>query len=127
MAESTSAAGQFQVPVSLLLAVGYNESRWEPHGRSPSADGGYGIMDLPAPPFTAARGRDGRVQKIKLARTRYTLADAARLLHGPQAALKSSTALNVQGAAADLARYARELNGGKLPATLGGWYGRLQR
>lgn len=125
MAEFTSAAKQFQVPVSLLLAVGYNESRWEPHGSSPSADGGYGIMDLTAPSFTAARGRDGRVQKIKLARTHYTLADAARLLHSPQAALKSSTALNVRGAAADLARYAHELNGGRLPATLGGWYGAI--
>jgi N-acetyl-anhydromuramyl-L-alanine amidase AmpD len=123
MTEFTVAAKQFQVPVNLLLAVGYNESRWEPHSSSPSADGGYGIMDLTAPSFTAVNGRDGKVQQIDLARTHHTLADAARLLHVTQAALKTTTALNVRGAAADLARYARELNGGRLPATLGGWYG----
>jgi N-acetyl-anhydromuramyl-L-alanine amidase AmpD len=123
MAEFTAAAKQFRVPLSLLLAVGYNESRWEWHGSSPSADGGYGIMDLTAPSFTAVSGRDGRLRTVRLARTRHTLSDAARLLHVSQAGLKTSTALNVRGAAADLARYAREVNGGKLPGTLGGWYG----
>ncbi|MBO0776523.1 MAG: N-acetylmuramoyl-L-alanine amidase, partial [Actinobacteria bacterium] len=123
MAEFAAAARQFHVPESLLLAVGYNQSRWEPHGSSPSADGGYGIMDLTAPSFTAVGGRDGRVQTVKLASTHYTLSDAARLLRVPAAALKTSAALNVRGAAADLASYARELNGGKLPATLGAWYG----
>ena len=123
MAEFTAAAKEFQVPVNLLLAVGYNESRWESHGSSPSADGGYGVMDLTAPSFTAVSGRDGQVQKVKLAKTHDTLSDAARLLHVSPAALQASTALNVRGAAADLASYARQLNGGNLPATLGGWYG----
>lgn len=123
MAEFAAAARQYRVPASVLLAVGYNESRWEQHGSSPSADGGYGIMDLTAPSFTAANGRNGRLQQVKLASTRYTLPDAARLLHVSQAALKTSTALNIRGAAADLARYARQLNGGTLPATIGGWYG----
>src|SRR5947209_6725097 len=41
-----SAAREFSVPESILLSVGYNESRWEQHGGAPSTSGGYGIMQL---------------------------------------------------------------------------------
>src|SRR5581483_1900743 len=46
MAEFAAAAKESGVPARLLLAVGY-ESRWQDH-RGPSADGGYGLMDLTA-------------------------------------------------------------------------------
>jgi N-acetyl-anhydromuramyl-L-alanine amidase AmpD len=123
MAVYNAAAKEFGVPPSVLLAIGYNESRWEPHGSAPSADGGYGLMDLTARSFRAASGRTGAPVTVSLVKTHYTLDDAARLLHVPAASLKTNSTLNVRGAAADLASYARKLNGGRLPAAVGGWYG----
>jgi len=136
MAEFTSAAREFGVPARVLLAVGYNESRWQGH-RGPSADGGYGLMDLTArsfpagalrgapaagkAPATAGRNAAQRAA-VTLTKSNYTLLEAARLLHLSQATLKTSERQNVRGAAAVLASLARKLDGGKLPATLGGWY-----
>ncbi len=119
-----AAARQFGVPENLLLAVGYAETRWEPATRSPSVDGGYGIMDLTARTFTppSARG-SGPSRPVTLTKTHYTLPEAARLLHLSTAALESSPAENVRGAAAVLAALARQLNRGHLPTSLGGWYG----
>src|SRR4051812_29208359 len=42
----SAAAKEFNVPEQVLLAVSYNESRWMPHGTTPSSDNGYGLMDL---------------------------------------------------------------------------------
>jgi N-acetyl-anhydromuramyl-L-alanine amidase AmpD len=123
MATYNAAAKEYGVPASILLSIGYNESRWEPHGSAPSADGGYGLMDLTAKSFRGVSGRTGEPATVSLVKTHYTLIDAARLLHVPAATLKTDTAANIRGAAADLASYARRLNGGRRPATVGGWYG----
>ena len=40
------AAGEFHVPLPVLLAVGYEESRWEGHAGHHSTSGGYGPMHL---------------------------------------------------------------------------------
>jgi hypothetical protein len=120
-----AAARESGVPASLLLAIGYDESRWEPHGTMPSADGGYGLMNLTTRTFTVAgaAGKSGsRSRRVSLVQTHYTLGEAARLLHVPAGTLKTSAAENIRGAAAVLAGYARDLNGGRLPAGLGGWY-----
>jgi hypothetical protein len=122
-----AAAHEFGVPVRLLLAISYNETRWASRGAAPSIDGGYGLMNLTARTFPAPDGRGlaarpaGRT--VTLARTHGTLDEAARLLHVSTAALRTSDRQNIRGAAALLARYARNLSGGALPATLGGWYG----
>src|SRR5207248_7774508 len=103
MASFHAAAREFGVPAGLLLAIGYNESRWEPHGIMPSADGGYGLMNLTARTFTvaSAAGKAGpKPRRVSLARTHYTLDEPARLLHGPATALKTSEAGNLPGAAA---------------------------
>lgn len=129
MAEFTAAAKESGVPARLLLAVGYNESRWQNH-RGPSADGGYGLMDLTARSFPAAALRGvpasgktaGPAARVTLTKSNYTLPAAARLLHVSQAALTASERQNVRGAAAVLASLARKLDGGTLPTTLGGWY-----
>jgi N-acetyl-anhydromuramyl-L-alanine amidase AmpD len=123
MATYQAAAKEYGVPASILLSIGYNESRWEPHGNAPSADGGYGLMDLTAKSFRSVSGRTGAPITVSLVKTHYTLVDAARLLHVPVASLKANPTENIRGAAADLASYARHLNGGRLPATVGGWYG----
>jgi soluble lytic murein transglycosylase-like protein len=123
MASYDTAAREYGVPASILLAIGYNESRWTPHGSMPSADGGYGLMDLTGRSFRTTSGRTGKQVTVKLVRTHYTLDAAAALLHESAATLKTSAAQNIRGAAAVLAHYARQLNGGRLPATLAGWYG----
>lgn len=102
------------------------ESSWDPHGITPSADGGYGVMDLIARTVTvddnAAGKADPKPRQVSQDKTHYTLDEAAGLLHVPAATVKTSDAENIRGAAAELADYARRLDGGGLPATLGGWY-----
>jgi hypothetical protein len=126
MAAYRAAARESGVPDSLLLAIGYSESRWETRGSAPSADGGYGLMNLTTQTFTtaSAAGKAGQPpRRTSLPRTHYTLDEAARLLHVPTSTLKTNDAENIRGAAAVLAGYARAQNGGRLPSTLGGWYG----
>src|SRR5216683_358303 len=124
-----AAAKEFGVPDSILLAVGYNESRWESHGGSPSVDGGYGFMDLTTRTFPAEDGRGDPAHPapryISVTKTHYTLDEAARLLHVPSATLKASDRQNIRGAAAVLASYARKLNGGALPSSPNDWYGAI--
>jgi N-acetyl-anhydromuramyl-L-alanine amidase AmpD len=126
MALFAAAAREFGVPVRVLLAVSYNESRWQPHGASPSVDGGYGLMDLTTPIRTrdTARGIAARPERraVGVAKSHYTLDEAVRLLHVSAEALKISDRENVRGAAAVLASYARRLGGGRLPSGLDGWY-----
>ena len=127
MALMRAAASEFHVPVSLLLAISYGQTRWMRAGDSPSVDGGYGLMDLTARSFPARDWRGTTVwpgaHSVTLARTHYTLQEAAQLLHVSTAALRTSDRQNIRGAAALLARYARRLTGGTLPASLSGWYG----
>jgi N-acetyl-anhydromuramyl-L-alanine amidase AmpD len=127
MALIRAAAREFRVPVRLLLAISYNQSRWERQGDAPSVDGGYGLMDLTARNFPANDGGTGLSRPIPriitLGRAHDTLDEAAHLLHLSAGTLKDSEWQNVRGAAAVLARYARNLGGGVLPASLDGWYG----
>jgi hypothetical protein len=127
MALMQAAAREFGVPVGLLLAISYNQTRWERPGGAPSVDGGYGLMDLTARTFPAAAGRGDPVhpalRDATLAGTHFTLDRAARLLHVRPGTLITSERQNIRGAAAVLAQYARELGGGGLPGSLGGWYG----
>jgi hypothetical protein len=127
MALLRAAAREFGVPVAVLLAISYDQARWERPGGSPSVDGGYGLMDLTArtPPAVAGRGDPVRPASrgVTPAGAHHTLAEAAHLLHAPAATLMTSERQNIRGAAAVLAHYARGLRGGRLPGSLGGWYG----
>ena len=127
MALMRAAAREFRVPAGLLLAISYNQTRWERRGDAPSIDGGYGLMDLTTGSFPAEYGRGDPARpspgSVAPARARDILGAAASLLHVPAAALKISERQNIRAAAAVLADYARRLNGGVLPAALGGWYG----
>ena len=127
MALMNAAAREFGVPARLLLAISYDETRWSRTGDSPSIDGGYGLMNLTARTFPAPDGRGLMSppvpRAVTLPRAHYTLDEAAQLLRMPASVLQTSERENVRGAAALLARYARQLSGGALPASLGGWYG----
>src|SRR5215831_8289239 len=127
MALMRAAAGEFHVPVGLLLAISYGQTRWVRPGGSASVDGGYGLMDLTGRTFPRQDWRGTTVRPgagtVTLARAHYTLEEAAQLLSVPAAALRTSDRQNIRGAAALLAHYARLLTGGTLPGSLGGWYG----
>ncbi|MDN4592925.1 N-acetylmuramoyl-L-alanine amidase [Polycladomyces subterraneus] len=98
------AAKEFGVPVQVLKAVGYAESRWMDHGGKPSQLNGYGIMHLADNP------------------TNHSLKEAARLLRVPVKTLKTDVQQNIRGAAAVMAQEARRQHAGRLPSKLGDWY-----
>jgi hypothetical protein len=119
-----AAAQEFKVPVELLLAVSYNESRWQPRGTTPSVDNGYGLMDLRAKAGAAVDGRGdaSRPAPQATATGYFTLDEASALLNIPAETLKTDEQQNIRGAAAVLADYAKRHNNGKLPADLNGWH-----
>lgn len=126
-AQFASAAREFGVPESVLLALSYNESRWEAHHGTPSTTGAYGPMaltDVPATGLTAkGDGFSGPTDSAAL----HTLPAAAKLIGANPAELKTDEAANIRGAAALLASYARTLNHGSLPSTAGAWYGAVAK
>lgn len=108
--EFEEAAEEYGVPLDLLLAIGYVNTRWEmpppeasayepgnPHGR-----GAYGIMQL--------------VRND----TADTLGEASRLTGIPEEELIVDRRSNVLGGAALLAA-----SQGERPATLGEWFGAI--
>jgi hypothetical protein len=127
MAQMRAAAREFGVPVAVLMAVSYAETRWERTGYGPSIDGGYGVMNLTGPSLLASDDRGvtagPSARKTAPAGGHATLDSAARLLRIPASALKTSQRQNIRGAAAVLAHFARGLDQGRLPSSLGGWYG----
>ena len=108
VAEFEEAAGKYRVPVELLLAMGYVNTRWEMP--PPSANeyesgdlhgwGSYGIMALVRNP------------------TADTLGEAARLTGISASKLVTDRKSNILGGAALLSR-----SQGEKPATLGEWFG----
>lgn len=94
-----AASTEFDVPVDLLLAVGYVETRWTHNAGLASIDGGWGVMHL--------------------VRNEYadTLGEAAALLAVDVETVKSDATANIRGAAALLRRHAGDLP----PAGLEGW------
>lgn len=120
-----NAAQEFNVPVDVLLAVSYNESRWDTHGVQASVNGGYGLMNLTS---SSAPQEDGRgdasrpvTDKVDTTKT-YTLDEASKLLGVSADSLKREDKQNVRGAAAVLAEYAKQTNDGSLPSDMSDWY-----
>ena len=116
-----AAAAEFKVPRELLLAISYNQSRWENHKGQASASGGYGLMHL----VGEAISTDGRGKHIELKKkapaSSKTLTEAAQLINVSEDILKKDDVQNIRGAAALLAKYAKAANGGNLPDSLDGW------
>ncbi len=99
-----SAAAEFGVPERLLLALAYQQSRWESHGGAPSTTGNHGVAGLTrVDPAAVPAGADGP--------RLHTLDAAAALLGRPADELAVDQAQNLRGAAALLARYHREAAG----------------
>ena len=106
--EFGEAAERYAVPVEVLLAMGYVNTRWEmPPPRASAYESGeiegrgtYGIMALVRNP------------------TADTLGEAARLTGIPEAELKTNRRSNIMGGAALLAR-----SQGEKPPRLSEWFG----
>ncbi len=108
VAEFKAAAREYGVPIELLMAMGYVNTRWEMP--PPEANvyvygdlhgwGSYGIMALVQNPFSD------------------TLGEASRLTGIPEEKLKWNRAANIRGGAALLAAS----QGPNKPSHLGGWY-----
>ncbi|MGA5732132.1 N-acetylmuramoyl-L-alanine amidase [Streptomyces seoulensis] len=142
-----SAAAEYRVPQSVLLAVSYLQSRWDAHAGAPSVSGGYGPMHLTDAPAALAatehhaegtedaRGDDARpalhpkagapaLKKLPARLT--TLRRAAELTGRPAAELRTDPAANIAGGAALLAAAQREL-GEPLSSDPAAWYGAVAR
>jgi N-acetyl-anhydromuramyl-L-alanine amidase AmpD len=122
-----AASREFGVPESVLLAVAYNETRWEQHAGQPSTDGGYGVMHLTDVPVAPGAGNatgepDPSVQINGHVSSLHTLEAAAGLLDASADDLKNVPAENIRGGAALLARYARDTVG-SVPTSVADWYG----
>jgi hypothetical protein len=85
------ASRHWGVPVQVLMAVGYVESRWEQRSGEPSLDNGYGIMHL-------REGAGG------------TLRRASELTGLPEVYLRVYVAANIEGGAAVLSDISRKLH-----------------
>lgn len=88
-----SAASEFDVPVEILVTLGYEESRWTHRDGRPSVDFSYGVMGLRDNGYAA------------------TLLEAAELIDESPEELKRSPVTNIRGAAALLRKYFEEKNG----------------
>ncbi|HYF78212.1 MAG TPA: N-acetylmuramoyl-L-alanine amidase [Symbiobacteriaceae bacterium] len=100
----TQASRAHKVPVEILVAVAYAETHFDDHGGQPSVSNGYGVMHLVDNPGN------------------QSLNEAARHASIPAEKIKTDPGSNVRAAAALLAAYARELNGGKLPESTADWF-----
>jgi len=124
------AAEEFGVPLSVLMSVGYNESRWEQHPGEPSASGGYGVMHLTDYDLASVHGSKGEEEEMNLSSAddpaMHTLQEAAELLQVEPDVLKHDMEQNIRGGAALLAEYARDTVG-ELPADSGDWYGAVAK
>lgn len=99
-----AASREYGVPVEILVAVAYAETRLDDHGGEPSMANGYGVMHLVSNPHSK------------------TLEEAARLSRADARKLKSDRAANIKGGAALLAKLAKDVGGGRLPASLEDWF-----
>jgi N-acetyl-anhydromuramyl-L-alanine amidase AmpD len=147
------AANEFNVPVEILLSVGYNMSLLEHHDGKPSASGGYGLMHLTdvnvdtmespqspdEPLHMFLSGKEDRLQPMKEGMTAervselsltdpnlHTLNAAAELISLPPEDLKKDKNQNIRGAAALLEKYAKQTVG-QTPSNLKDWYGAVAK
>lgn len=101
----TDAATAYDVPVAVLAAVSYAQTRWQDHDGRPSASLGYGPMHLVD--GAAARTAGMRADKVSVG-SLDTLGDAARLTGLSATRLREDPATNIRGAAALLAQRQRD-------------------
>ncbi|HEY3505465.1 MAG TPA: N-acetylmuramoyl-L-alanine amidase [Actinocatenispora sp.] len=118
------AARESGVPLPVLMAVSYQETRWEAHGGAPSTSGAYGPMALTDVPASALLGQRGDGVPRPDAPALHTARTAATLIGVSAQRVESDDATNIRAGAALLADYAKRLG---TPTTVGGWYAAVGR
>ncbi|WP_405011919.1 N-acetylmuramoyl-L-alanine amidase [Kitasatospora sp. NBC_01539] len=141
-----SAAAEFKVPQSILLALSYQQSRWESHHGEPSTTGNYNVMGLTqvdpaavakaidAGPGPEADGRgdgspvraDAPPVEVEDSPALHTLDKAAKLIDEPAARLRTDPSQSIRGAAALLVKYQKEA-GRALSSDPDDWYAAVAR
>ncbi|MFF5280831.1 N-acetylmuramoyl-L-alanine amidase [Streptomyces sp. NPDC013171] len=151
-----NAAREFDVPQSVLMAVSYQQSRWESHDGEPSTIGSYNVMGLtkvdpedvdtkvtdeqldhfngsgrPEVEKTFDREKVRRVLEKKMAvdtgdPTLHTLDKAAELIDSSTEAVQDDTATSIRAGAALLAEYQKQA-GAELSEDPGDWYPAVAR
>ncbi|MET3697142.1 N-acetylmuramoyl-L-alanine amidase [Bacillus oleivorans] len=123
------AAKEFGVPQSVLMAVAYNQSRWD-HHKGHSEVGGYGVMNLVhIEGHQDANGKNVTAEENATSlgadvSSINTLDKAAELLDTDIEVLKNDSEQNIRGGAALLAEYAKETVG-EIPSNPADWYGAI--
>ncbi|MEU6083766.1 N-acetylmuramoyl-L-alanine amidase [Streptomyces sp. NPDC047108] len=126
------AAKEFQVPLPVLMAVSYQESRWEAHKGEYNTEGGYGPMNLThVTPSMIAKGSAGAAGRDDLTDSAanpalHTLTTAAGLTGTPAAQLRDDARHNIRGGAALLASYQKKVTG-STPPDPADWYGAVAK
>ncbi|MEU6169408.1 N-acetylmuramoyl-L-alanine amidase [Streptomyces tanashiensis] len=151
-----NAAREFDVPQSVLMAVSYQQTRWESHDGEPSTTGAYNVMGLtkvdpgdvdtkvtdeqldhfngsgrPEIEKTFDREKLRRVLEKKMAvdtddPTLHTLDKAAELIDSSTEAVQDDTAASIRAGAALLADYQKQA-GAELSEEPGDWYPAVAR
>jgi len=148
-AQFDAAAAEFGVPVSVLMAVSYLESRWDTNAATPSTSGGFGPMHLTDAAFLTGdatllpdhgdfrRGDDARPDEPAehpgpgsgpLPEALQTIDLASQLTGVSKETLRTDAAANIRGGAALLSRYQMEIEGPTGTASdPAAWYGAVAR
>ncbi|MFJ4867715.1 N-acetylmuramoyl-L-alanine amidase [Streptomyces sp. NPDC088757] len=150
-----SAAREFDVPQSVLMAVSYQQTRWESHDGEPSTTGAYNVMGLTkVEPGDVAQkvtdeqidhfngsGRPEIAEKFDRERVRrilekalvdtddprlHTLDKAAELIDSSTGAVRNDTRASIRAGAALLADYQKQA-GAELSEEPGDWYPAVAR
>ncbi|MGW9437197.1 N-acetylmuramoyl-L-alanine amidase [Streptomyces sp. NPDC055607] len=150
-----SAAREFDVPQSVLMAVSYQQTRWESHDGEPSTTGAYNVMGLTkVEPGDVARevtdeqidhfdgsGRPEIAKKFDREQVRrilekalvdtddprlHTLDEAAELIGSSTEAVRNDTGASIRAGAALLADYQKQA-GAELSGEPGDWYPAVAR
>jgi N-acetyl-anhydromuramyl-L-alanine amidase AmpD len=125
------AARESKVPEPVLMAVAYQESRWDVH-QGHNTSGGYGLMSLtdvtPSMVAGGGAGAAGRSDLASLAAdpSLHTLTAAAKLIGVPARQVRTGSRDNIRAAAALLASYEKNLRGGT-PENPAEWYAAVAR
>ncbi|MEU2234036.1 N-acetylmuramoyl-L-alanine amidase [Streptomyces vietnamensis] len=150
-----NAAREFDVPQSVLMAVSYQQSRWESHDGEPSTIGSYNVMGLtkvdpedvdqkvtdeqidhfngsgrPEIEKTFDREKVRRILEKALVDTDdprlHTLDKAAELIDSSTETVQNDTAASIRAGAALLADYQKQA-GAELSDEPGDWYPAVAR
>jgi len=125
-----AAADEFGVPLPVLMATSYAETRWEMHPGEQSFAGGYGVMHLTQVDNPLEHGGKGEEDEAAFTPSDdpalHTLDAAAALLGVEADLLKTDLVQNIRGGAALLAKHARDLTG-ELPKHTADWYGAVAK